>query len=229
MIEKRGRTRSKPSPAKSGSERGMRRVPTQGRGHERVAEILLACRDLLGKYPFDKVSIAQIAKQSGIPVGTIYFFFPDRTAIFCSLIRTVLDEIAESVQQAAAKAPDVDKLLAEIERDFARIWKEYASILDLYFAYRSIPEIETYETEVNQPSRDAVSGRLLQWFPLLDQREANMLAILLVSHIGTGLDVAFQFPGAERDWVREEWMAMLRSYVSATSWFKADGKLAASA
>src|ERR1700730_9273732 len=64
----------------------LRRAPAQSRGERRVLQIIAATESLLRNTPFDEITIEQIAKHARVEVGSIYFFFIDRTSIYYSLI-----------------------------------------------------------------------------------------------------------------------------------------------
>lgn len=63
-----------------------RRTPVQGRSHETVQRILQATSRLLERMPLDEITTSRIAQESGVSVGGLYRFFPDK--------QTIIDAIA---------------------------------------------------------------------------------------------------------------------------------------
>ena len=59
--------------------------PKQSRGHETQARLVDACLRLVEDRPFDQISIAQIAAEAGMSVGTFYRRFRSKEAILPDL------------------------------------------------------------------------------------------------------------------------------------------------
>ncbi|HXE11997.1 MAG TPA: TetR/AcrR family transcriptional regulator, partial [Bryobacteraceae bacterium] len=58
-----------------------RRTPMQGRSQETVQRILNATSRLLERIPLEEITTSRIAQESGVSVGGLYRFFPDKQAI----------------------------------------------------------------------------------------------------------------------------------------------------
>ena len=61
--------------------------PLRSRGLKRVQDILDATEALLAEKSNEDVSLAQIAGQAGIPLASLYHFFPNRNAAFVALAK----------------------------------------------------------------------------------------------------------------------------------------------
>jgi AcrR family transcriptional regulator len=59
----------------------VRRAPVQGRSQETVQRILDATSRLLERIPLDDITTSRIAQESGVSIGGLYRFFPDKQAI----------------------------------------------------------------------------------------------------------------------------------------------------
>jgi AcrR family transcriptional regulator len=67
-------------------EQGLPAVPTlAARQEERAERILAAAEELLLRYGYNRVTIADIAKRAGIGKGTIYLHWTTREALFGTL------------------------------------------------------------------------------------------------------------------------------------------------
>lgn len=93
----------------------MRRLPQQVRGQQRVESILAAAEQMLIEHGFAATTTNQIAVQAGVPIGSLYQFFPNKNAIVEELSRrhhahlvTSLRQVITQVQQLTmAQAVDV--------------------------------------------------------------------------------------------------------------------------
>lgn len=63
------------------------------RGIERVELLLDATAELISEQPDEDVSLAQIAERSGVPLASIYHFFPNRNAALVALAQRYHQQI----------------------------------------------------------------------------------------------------------------------------------------
>jgi AcrR family transcriptional regulator len=74
----------------------IRRKPKQARGQLRVDEILDAAERLTRSMGWDKISTNHIAKEAGIPIGSLYQFFANKHAIAHALVERYMASIEEA-------------------------------------------------------------------------------------------------------------------------------------
>ncbi|MCB1661162.1 MAG: TetR/AcrR family transcriptional regulator [Pseudomonadales bacterium] len=72
-----------------------RKQPTQARSRKRVQKVLTATRLLLRDQGLNSVTTSKIAKQAGIPVGSVYQYYPNKKAILVALYSDYLAKIRE--------------------------------------------------------------------------------------------------------------------------------------
>src|SRR5437867_2846419 len=83
---------------------GLRREPQQARSRARVRRLLDAADRVLSEDGFEALTVRRIAEEAGVPVGTLYQFFPDKAAVVDALAHQYIEEfggvIAELVRRA---------------------------------------------------------------------------------------------------------------------------------
>lgn len=91
------------------STAGMRRVPRQMRGQQRVESILEAAAQIFAEAGYEAATTNAIAARAGIPIGSVYQFFPNKTALLHALALRYLDGLrqlyAENLSEQAAQEP----------------------------------------------------------------------------------------------------------------------------
>ena len=70
-----------------------RRRPSQERSRDRVERILDATAALLGDTPVDKITTAAIAEEAGVPIGSVYQYFPNKLAVLAELARRAMEQV----------------------------------------------------------------------------------------------------------------------------------------
>jgi AcrR family transcriptional regulator len=92
-------------------EHGLRRVPTQARSRERLRRVLKAADEVLAREGAATFTTNRIATAAGVPVGSVYHYFPDKAAIVEALALSYWQELADLV--AAVAESDERSALAD--------------------------------------------------------------------------------------------------------------------
>jgi AcrR family transcriptional regulator len=79
----------------------LRNVPTQARSRARVRRVLDAADELLAREGAQAFTTNRIARQAGIPVGSVYRYFPDKQAIVDALALRYWSDFEDLVAAAA--------------------------------------------------------------------------------------------------------------------------------
>jgi AcrR family transcriptional regulator len=87
---------TRPRPVRDAVHKLIRRKPTQARGQLRVDEILDAAERLTLTTSWDKLSTNHIAREAGVPIGSLYQFFANKQAIAHALVERYIVGIEEA-------------------------------------------------------------------------------------------------------------------------------------
>ena len=74
------------------AEKLVRKEPVQQRSRERVERMLGAASELIATRGSDAMKMGDVAERAGVSIGSLYQFFPDKSAI----IRALAERISES-------------------------------------------------------------------------------------------------------------------------------------
>ena len=74
--------------------------PSQERSRERVAAILSAARELIAEGGLASLKMGLLAERAGVPIGTIYQFFPDKDAVIGCIFANQMEEALQAVYEA---------------------------------------------------------------------------------------------------------------------------------
>jgi AcrR family transcriptional regulator len=109
-----------------------RKTPQQARSRQTREDILEATAHLLNRKPLDEVSTNHIAKKTGISIGTLYKYYPNKDAILADLSLEFMQQDAElfgrifegsprSRQQKGALVDNLVEALMTVHRDDAQV------------------------------------------------------------------------------------------------------------
>ncbi len=81
--------------AKPDSNVEQRKLPSQTRSRQRVELILASCRKLLKEKGITAVTTTAIASEAGIPVSSLYQYYPNKKSILIAIYEDYLEKISE--------------------------------------------------------------------------------------------------------------------------------------
>ncbi|MET8922128.1 TetR/AcrR family transcriptional regulator [Streptomyces sp. NPDC004623] len=150
----------------------LRRVPVQQRSADRLARILDAGAALLDEAGYELLSTRAVADRAGVPIGSVYRFFPNK--------RALVDALAERNLEVYA-----GRVVARLEGIPEREWRAVIdAVLDEYLAMkRSVPGFALVDFGPPVPTPGPLDEEA-------NRRVAGRLAELLSGHLGRGRDGA---------------------------------------
>ena len=89
--------------------------PTQKRSREKVERLLDAALDLAVEKGSLDIKVTEVAKRAGVAIGTLYQFFPTRTALIAKLFAREMRPIDEVVGAALLGTASFNDLRDRIE------------------------------------------------------------------------------------------------------------------
>jgi AcrR family transcriptional regulator len=150
----------------------LRRVPVQQRSADRLARILDAGAALLDETGYEQLSTRAVADRAGVPIGSVYRFFPNK--------RALVDALAERNLEVYA-----GRVVARLEAIPEREWRAALdAVLDEYLAMkRSVPGFALVDFGPPVPAAGPLDEEV-------NRLVAGRLAELLSGHLGRGPDGA---------------------------------------
>lgn len=117
-----------------------RRKPLQRRSQKREEAILLATEELIQADGFDALTTAHIALKAGVPIGTVYYLFPNKFAIVARLIEKCMGVVESILSEPYENMPWDEALDARIDA-LADHWHQERGLAQLWKALRVKPEL----------------------------------------------------------------------------------------
>jgi AcrR family transcriptional regulator len=156
-----------------GQELGLRREPSQKRSRERVERMLGAASELIAEHGSDALRMGEIAERAGVSIGSLYQFFPDKSAI----IRALAERITTQSQACIADALAGVKTPSDLKEAFS----------DLFDTYYALFLAEPVMRDVWSGTQADKSLRTLE---LADSRVSAALLVSTMKRIGPYADSA---------------------------------------
>jgi len=193
-----------------------RRIPTQKRSRQRVDDILDAVAELLVERGFDAVTTDLIAEKAGIPVGSIYQFFPNKFAIFYALAIRYIKRI-NAIASIPARRESLDLPWEEVvDRTIdaeAELWSNEQALPILWAGIQNAPELKTAVAESDKKSEEYLLTGLNRILPNVDPARRRLAARVIVHITRYLLDLSIAEPSEENRRVVEELKVVVKSYL----------------
>ncbi len=172
-----------------------RRRPSQERSRDRVERILDATSALLGDRPVEKITTAAIAEKAGVPIGSVYQYFPNKLAVLAELARRVMEEV--DLKTASLIAEDFGVLPWDqaIDRAIDATIEGFTAqpgYLQLLLSIRPTPEFRAITDESNERI-----AAMLAFHPALQK-------VIPANRIQLVTRAAIQAANALQDWALSE-------------------------
>jgi AcrR family transcriptional regulator len=189
-----------------------RRVPSQRRSRERVERILAVATELVAERGSDALRMSEVAERAGVSIGSLYQYFPDRTAI----VRTLAERYnAQGLACVRAElAPVRDE--AELQGALLRVVDGYYEMFlaepvmrDVWWATqadRTLQDVDAADVEAHTALLADVMARLR---PRRDRAELATVALLTMQLVATAVRLAISLDRARGDAVVAAFKRML--------------------
>lgn len=187
-------------------------MPTQARSRRRVDTVLDTAALLIDQIGPDAITTGIIAKASGVSIGWLYDFFPNRESIFDEIVTRSLDKVTPIAEAVHDARPDDDwrEVLGAVVDALFVFYQVEPGFRVLWFSrFQSTAMIEV-NREHDLAGATAAYQRLSHHGLDLVGVNPELALHMVIGIIDKGLDLAFRIdPGGDRDIVRETVSAVI--------------------
>ena len=224
MVRKRSEgaakkaTKRSPAAASAPPPEPGRRKPTQARSQRRLEAIVIAAAEAFAAHGFADTTMEGIAARAGTSIGSLYQFFPNKTAVFREVAGRCMQDARRGFAEFLGPTPlrqPWHELLGRVVDGFRRLHRESVVMqavwrnLELYGEYAEADQ--ALVREVVQVTAALMAG----WVPRLGEEQRRVVATVLVNTVaGTMLVLAREEDEARGDAIAAETKLMLTRYLS---------------
>ena len=193
----------------------MRRPPQQARSRARVQRLLEAADHVLATDGYGALTVRRLAEEAGVPVGTIYQFFTDKSAVVDALARRYIGEFDEMIELLVSDAESrtwddvVDTVLdAAIE-----MYRSRPGYLALWIGRHLSVELQQADEANNAAIAAGLRRILVAQHGLVDDDRLARKCQVAVQTTDALLQLAFRTDPRGDDGVLEEARRLQRLYL----------------
>jgi AcrR family transcriptional regulator len=202
----------------------LRKEPSQQRSRERVERMLAAARNLIAERGSDAMKMGEVAERAGVSIGSLYQFFPDKSAIIRALAERFTADSRACIETALNDVSDERGLRAaftELVDTYYAIWLAEPVMRDIWSgtqADKTLRELELADSRASAETLVRVWQRLR---PDADPQALSSTAFLIWQLGEATMRLAVSVDRAEGDRLVEAYKRMaLGELASDEGWRK---------
>lgn len=201
--------------ASSGVEKPtLRRTPIQKRSRERVERILEVAVAQIAEKGSDAIKMSEIAKLAEISIGSLYQYFPDKSAIIRTLAEQYNEECRHCVADGLASVSTPDQLCDAFDQlidEYYALFQAEPVIRDVRMATLVDKTLQDIELEDTRYNGRVLAEAMLRATPGADKTRVETAAFFIM-HMGEStLRLAISMEDAEGRRLIETYKRMVRS------------------
>jgi AcrR family transcriptional regulator len=193
--------------------------PSQERSRERVAAILSAARELIAEGGLASLKMGLLAERAGVPIGTIYQFFPDKDAVIGCIFANQMEDALQAVYQACHPDGELEAPAAAATSILTAKYTEWradpvmAEIWSIAQANRALRGLTRAATRATAE----IKTQALLPFLKADVSEARLRRVLfMVSDLyDAAIYAALDFSDDEASAFMDEYATMVSNYIDS--------------
>jgi AcrR family transcriptional regulator len=181
---------------------GLRRLPRQERGRQRIDRILDAADGLFARVGYEAATTNAIAREARTSIGSLYQFFPNKEAVLHALAARYLEKL-RAVHQATlgeeAVGLPLPELYDRIIGGLAQFHADHPGFQHLFYGSTASPHLAAAAAELMQECISRVDNLMARRLPGLDPVRRRFYATMNVEVIKALLPLANTAGAADRD------------------------------
>jgi len=155
-----------------------RRIPSQERSRRRFDAMLDAFAALLVEKSFDAITTHMVAERAGVPVGTLYQFFPNKFALAAALSRryeAYFEGFAEARLGDVSDLPPAEEVLDRLVDGVTGMLFADEAVIRLWAVTQVVPELEAIRAEAHEITLRLCRKILGPYLPEMGDERLNAL------------------------------------------------------
>lgn len=186
----------------------QRKTPRQERSIQRLEAILDAVRRLIVANGIGNLKMTEIAAEAGIPIGSLYQFFPEKAAVIRALHDDLTTRVERGTEQTFAEIRSIDaaeNLITQSVDRFYESFRENAIYLSVWRAAVSDRDLEPLNRLHFERMAAILSRVLLPLLPPGFQGDFEMRLTQMVHLSGSVVRFALSADEATARRALQEW------------------------
>jgi AcrR family transcriptional regulator len=200
----------------------IRRQPQQERSKAKVETMLEVALDLIVESGAENLAMREVARRAGVPIGSLYQYFPSKTAIIRELAKRNLDRVSLMLQN------ELDRLLVEyagrptplqavnrIIDAYYHYYRDHPAATAVWAGAQADPVLRQLDAIDTRHTAEFLTPPIMVVLSLADRESAFALAMLLAEVTGSAARLSLAVASPLRERIIEKLKIMLTATLEA--------------
>lgn len=203
------------TPPSPGSE-ALRHLPQQTRSQERFNRILEAAAQVFAEVGYEKASTEAIATRASTSIGSLYRFFPDKSAILYALAESYAEQLREVLAEAfnpALSHLPLTQVINQAVDDFEQFYITQPGYQVVFAQTRLSPDLQKLDKRLDSEIALHLEKFLAARQSTLSLGQIRLVALISVEIAGSLQILSLTQDEAFRQQVMSETKTLLTRYL----------------
>jgi AcrR family transcriptional regulator len=198
-------------------------VPQQARSREKFDAILAGARRLIHEKGYEQVSMREIAREVGLPIASVYQYFPNKLAIVRQLWESYTSTLGELLGAELTQASDnggeagLERVVSNVVDHMVQHHRDNPELLDVWRSVDGAPELRALNRQDTINVAQAISSAVLMTRPDSDQKSVMRRALIACETASSTVKLAQELPPELVDGLYENLKSILVSIFEETA------------
>lgn len=193
--------------------------PTQARSREKVARLLDAAVELAVERGSLDIKVTDIAKRAGVAIGTLYQFFPNRSALIGKLFAREMEPIDARLARSLTAYSSLQEMQSGIETEMKatlELVRARPGLLVIWSSPAIDPEIEAADFANTRKNADILATQLNVFLSDEAKRPDVHATALIICHLwGSVIRLCVLAEPHEEAAIMRQYASMLAAHAGA--------------
>jgi len=191
----------------------LRKVPTQERAKLRFEAILSAATDLIAQAGSDHLKMSDVASAAGVPIGSLYQYFPDKAAILLTLADRIMDRVRIGLTDAMGSVEtlvEAEEALGVTLNAYYHMFLEEPVARDIWFGVQANKTLHELDMEDSRANGEIAFRALRKFAPRKNWKKLEATCFLIMQLSGMAVRLAVSLERKEGDRIISIYEGMIR-------------------
>lgn len=178
------RSTSAPGTEHQDTRRRARITPTQKRSRERMERILSVATELIAATGSDAMRMSEVAERSGISIGSLYQYFPDKRAIIAALTERYHEASRACISEELSDVRTVDQFrdaFSALIETYYHLFLDEPAMRDVWSGTQADKTLLDIELLNSRENGSLVASTLARLMPAADEAALATKAFFVMS------------------------------------------------
>lgn len=180
------------------------RAPKQERSQARFEAILRTALELIAERGYEAVSMREIARETGLPIASLYLYFPTKLAIVKAVWQRYTSSVSERLEADLqliidpAGGGDAGQLIERLIDLMVEIQTSHPGFVEVWGCVAAAPELRELNQADTLATAALVATAIRSAHPAVDPEQAEGLALVLCEGGSSVTKLALSLPAEQR-------------------------------